>query len=280
MDLDDILNDALDEVTKDEESLRPKQDKSDDVQSALSSAAATTAKTQDASAQAAASAEPTGEDAELANLLKMFGAGSDFEKVLDEAFKDLDLNDLMSKLGVSGEPGNEDAEMKKLMEMLASGGAGGLPGGPEGAAGAGAGMDPKMLEEIASKLESSMGGDQMDKMLQSMMKGLMSKELMYEPIKAITEQYPKFLAQKNISQADRSRFEAQFSAYSALKKVFEEDENNTEKVMQIIQDLERFGQPPEEISKILGAGAPAMSQLPGGGGGAPGMPNPNQCPTQ
>jgi len=264
MDLDDILNDALEEVTKDEEEVGTKKE-SQDVKSALSTAAASTAKAQDENAQIAASAEPSGEEAELSKLLQMFGAGSDFEKVLDDAFKDLDLNDLMSKLGVAGEdgsgatPGSEDAEMEKLMKMLTGG------GNPGGAA------DPKLLEQLASKLESSMGGDQMNQMFENMMKSVMSKDIMYEPIKAITDEYPKFLARKGIPAADRSRFESQYSAYKALRVTFEQDPNNSEKIMQIMQDLERFGQPPEEISKLLGAT---------GGGGPGGMPNPNGCPTQ
>lgn len=266
MDLDDILNDALDEVTKDEEYVKSDSD----VQMALSSAAASTAKTQDENAQAAATAEPSGEEAEMANLLKMFGSGSDFEKVLDEAFKDVDLNDLMSKLGVTGEPGNEEAELERIMKLLSGAG----QGNAEGAGLDPKLMDPKMLEELASKLETSMGGEQMDKMFENMVKSVMSKEMMYEPIKLITDEYPKILVRKDIASADRTRFEAQFSAYKALRKIYEEDENNSDKIMQIIQDLERFGQPPEQISKLLGGGA-----LPGPG--QPGaMPNPNQCPTQ
>jgi hypothetical protein len=280
MDLDDILNDALEEVTKDEDVVRSNATASasaSDVKSALSTAAASTAKTQDENAAIAASQEPSGEEAEIANLLKMFGAGSDFEKVLDDAFKDMDLNDLMSKLGLQGEEGatgatgggGDDAEMEKLMKLLS-----GAAGGPGGAApGAGGMPDPKLLEQLASKLESSMGGDQMNKMFENMMKSVMSKDIMYEPIKAITEEYPRFLAEKKntLSSEDKSRFESQFSAYRALRATFEQDPDNTDKIMQIMQDLERYGQPPEEISKILGAQGAAA------GGG---MPNPNACPTQ
>lgn len=278
MDLDDILNDALEEVTRDEEQETSKPKASEDVKSALSSAAATTAKVQEENAQIAASAEPPpGEEGDLANLLKMFGAGSDFEKILDDAFKDLDINELMSKMGVppgeGGEgPQSEEAEMERLMKLLSGAGLGG-----EGAPGAGTDpnmLDPKVLEQLASKLEQSMGGDQMNKMFESMMKSVMSKDLMYEPVKAITEEYPKILSQKGIPSEDRSRFEQQYSAYKALRVTFEQEgDTNMEKVMQIIQDLERFGQPPAEISKLLGSGA-APPGFPAGG------PNPNTCPTQ
>jgi peroxin-19 len=238
------------------------------VKKELSTAAATTAKAQEENAKVAASTDASGEDAELSNLLKLFGAGSDFEKVLDEAFKDVDLNDMMSKLGVSGEPGKQDADMEALLKMLSEGGGADPNAGPN--------FDPKVLEQIASKLENTMGNEQMDQMFESMFKSVMKKEIMYEPIKAITDEYPKYLQRKDIPSEDRSRYESQFSAYRALRQIYESDDPNLDQVVQIMQDLERFGQPPPEISKLLGAGAP-------GAPGAPGLPegmNPNQCPTQ
>jgi len=251
MDLDDILTSALDEVTLDEEDIT-KTDS--DVKQALSSAAATTAKTQDENAQIAASAEPPpGEDADLANLMKMLGSGGgDLDKMLEDMFKDSDFNDIMKNLG--GEGG--DDELNNLMKMLTSAKEGGEP-------------DPKLMEDLASKLESSIGSDQMNKMLENMMKQVMSKEVMYEPVKAITEEYPKLLSKKGISPEDRGRYELQYTAYRALRVTFEQEAENTEKIVQIMQDLEKYGQPPDEVMKLL---SPE--------GGAIPPPNPNSCPTQ
>lgn len=252
MDLDDILNSALDEVTGDEETT------TNDVKSELSSAAASTAKVQDENAAAAAASEPAaaGDGSEIEKLLKMLDGAGDLDKVLDEAFKDLNLEEFMQKLG--GEGG--DDELANLMKMF---------GGPPGPDGKVAEPDPKLMEEFASKLESSMGGDEMNKMLENMMKQVMSKEVMYEPIKAITEEYPKFLSQKGIPAEDRARYENQFAAYKALRTVFEQEGENPDKVVQIMQDLEKYGQAPDEIMKHL-----TPPGVPGG------MPNPNGCPQQ
>jgi peroxin-19 len=300
MDFDDILNEALEKVTEDEDDARPapssksksllekpedaSDNKKNDVKTALSTAAATTAKVQVENAQIAASNEPPAGEDDISNLLKMLNGGDgDFAKVLEEAFKDLDMNNLMSKLGNSGagagaageEGGDENAEMEKIMKMLLSpGGAGGAEGSVADGSNPGAMLDPKVLEELASKLETSLGSDKMDKMVENFMSSIMSKDLMYEPIKAITAEYPKVLSKKGIPAADRSRYESQYSAYSALRKVFEQEGNNQEKVIQIMQDVERFGPPPPEISKILSAGGGAAGAGLGGAGGPP------PCPTQ
>ena len=121
MDLDDILNSALDEVEFEEEEVSKSTAAS--IKTELSEVAATSAKTQtEAAAKAAEARNQSSEADELSNMLKMLstgGDGGDFEKMLGDVFKDLDMNDLMSKLtsGQNGEP-----DMEELMKMFSGGG--------------------------------------------------------------------------------------------------------------------------------------------------------------
>lgn len=183
---------------------------------------------------------------------------------------------------------NMEAELANLMKMLqaestgAAAAAGGSPLGPT----AGAGPNLDVMEKLVAKLESELGEDGINSFMENMMKKMMSKEVMYKPIKSATEEYPRFLSQKGIPAADRVRYEKQFAGYKALLQTFDEDPDNFARISQIMSDLNAYGQPPDEITKLItppdmpGGRMPGMpGMLPGmdGAGGPGGQP---QCPTQ
>ncbi|KAH9261736.1 hypothetical protein BASA81_000392 [Batrachochytrium salamandrivorans] len=266
MDLDDILNSALDEVELGEE----EEDSTPEITTALSEAAASNAKSQTESALKAAetaSAAAAGEP-DIASLMKMFsgeGGEADFEKMLADMFKDLNVDDLISKLGEggggAGGPGGEP-DMAELLKLLGGAGGGGGPG----------------ADDLAKLFSGGAGGaqseEEMTKLLDQMMKSVMTKDLMYGPVKQICDEFPAHLAKTDIPPTDRKRFEQQQAAYQALLKEFEvEGETNSDRIAQIMRDLESYGQPPPEVMKLVG-----------GPGGMPGLGaaanNENPCPTQ
>lgn len=307
MDLDDILESALQEVEKEEEtaptsstSSSSSSQPSNEAASDLSKAAEKTSQLQTQSAEQAKAAAADEKDDEFSSLLKMLGGegGADLEKALDEAFKDLDLNGLMEKLAggaggeeagggassggaaggeASGGGGNSEMdELARLLKLLGTSGEGQLPAAGNG------GNPEEIMDKLVSKLENELGESGMEKMMQGMMKQMFSKEVMYEPVCQITKEYPKYFTTKgaSLSREDRTRYEAQFRGYSALKKVYEETPEEFETISKIMQDLQAFGQPPEELMKHLAPANPLGGPL-GGAAGAPGgMTPPPPCPTQ
>lgn len=269
MDLDDILNSALDEVELGED----EEDASPEITAALSEAAASNAKSQTESALKAAetASAAAGAEPDIAGLMKMFsgegGGEADFEKMLADMFKDLNVDDLISKLGEGGGGAGGEPDMAEILKLLGGAGGGGGPGADDlaklfaGAGGAGGAGGAQSEEE-------------MTKLLDQMMKSVMTKDLMYGPVKQICDEFPAHLAKTDIPASDRKRFEQQHAAYRALLKEFDtEGETNSDRIAQIMRDLESYGQPPPEVMKLVG-----------GPGGMPGLGaaanNENPCPTQ
>jgi len=248
-DLDDILSAALDEVVIEEDKT---------ASASLQTAASKTAALQQTGAEAAKSQAAANPGDELEELFKLFTGegGGDLAKVLDEAFKDLDLSSLMDKLGGD----NPDAAgLEEAMKMLQ--GKDGEPGG--------GGIPSEMLEKVMSKIEADLGEEGIENMMKGMMKKFMAKEVMYEPIKKITEEFPKYLdTHPGLAKDDRARYTSMLGAYRALLKAYDDEPENVDQIARILHDVQQFGEPPAEIVKIL--------QPTGGADGAA----PPACPTQ
>ncbi|KAL9934271.1 hypothetical protein V8E36_006727 [Tilletia maclaganii] len=123
-------------------------------------------------------------------------------------------------------------ELAKLFAALGNGGA-----GPDGEA------EPELA-----------------KMLENMMGELLSKDILYEPLKELRDKYPDYFASPaaaNISAEDRSRYEAQHRFVSEVVSVFEDPkfDNGTEAekqaarahVQELMDSMQECGQPPKEV---------------------------------
>ncbi|KAH7908723.1 Pex19-domain-containing protein [Hygrophoropsis aurantiaca] len=147
-------------------------------------------------------------------------------------------------------------------------------------AAAAANADP--LEALLAQLgdlggEGGQSEEGLQGMLEMMMTQLMSKDVLHEPLKELSDKFPGYL-EKNattLSAEDKTRYDAQIVCIRRLLDVFEAegfDDNNEEsreKVVELMGELQTYGSPPEEI----------MGPLPPGFNmGADGLPNvPENC---
>ena len=205
---------------------------------------------------------------------KMSGQGND---VIAES-----MADLMDKM--------KDPEFASTLEdtfkKLASGGTPENPSDPFAALHQGGNpMDKsvastlKMMSEASSDMEGmdtasaeQMGEDIMKKMMgefeklgekqdfqeiiDGMMRQLLSKEVMYEPMKEITKKFPKWLAENedSLSKEDYERFGKMYQYFQKIVAVYESEPNNYTRLMELMQDMQECGQPPAEIVKELAPG--------------------------
>ena len=205
---------------------------------------------------------------------KMSGQGND---VMAES-----MADLMDKM--------KDPEFASTLEdtfkKLASGGTPENPSDPFAALHQGGNpMDKsvastlKMMSEASSDMEGmdtasaeQMGEDIMKKMMgefeklgekqdfqeiiDGMMRQLLSKEVMYEPMKEITKKFPKWLAENedSLSKEDYERFGKMYQYFQKIVAVYESEPNNYTRLMELMQDMQECGQPPAEIVKELAPG--------------------------
>lgn len=147
----------------------------------------------------------------------------------------------------AGLSGAEGEEMAKLLAAL--GGSGDLSG-----------------------LEGAMDNPELTKMLEGMMDELMSREILYEPLKELRDKYPAYLAgsdSHDISADDRKRYEQQFAYITQIVAVFDDpkydakDAQMAARVQELMNQMQDCGSPPKEIVGDMPA---ELESLPGFGG--------------
>ncbi|CAM1302410.1 PEX19 (predicted) [Pycnogonum litorale] len=95
-------------------------------------------------------------------------------------------------------------------------------------------------------------------LMQNVMQNLLSKDLLYPPLKDVIDKYPDWIAENvgRLEESDRSRFDSQ---YELMKKICDEFETESvgdneqakserfERILNHMQTLQSFGHPPKEL---------------------------------
>mmetsp|Transcript_10724 Transcript_10724/g.18316 ORF Transcript_10724/g.18316 Transcript_10724/m.18316 type:complete len:442 (+) Transcript_10724:48-1373(+) len=163
-------------------------------------------------------------------------------------------------------------------------------------------IDPSQLEHLSEQMMGSLMNDfeqlntskDSNDVVDGVMKQLLDKELMYEPMKEVCTRYPKWLAtnKDRLSTEEYQKYGTQYQYFQRIVRLYETDPGNFDRLMELMQDIQEYGQPPVEIIKELAPelqfdeeGMPVMDPM--GGGGMPGMmpgmpfpmggPNGEQC---
>ena len=113
------------------------------------------------------------------------------------------------------------------------------------------------------------GDNTTDAMLDGMMQQLVSKELMYEPMKQVADRFPAWLREHedSLSAEEKKRYDLcsdvllalfrslspccsrrqQCETFQLLVRVYETEPENTAKLIDHMQRAQEYGQPPPEI---------------------------------
>lgn len=160
------------------------------------------------------------------------------------------------------------ATMEKLKQSKQAAGSSG---------GAGAGMDPNGdLSQLLAALGGASGGEggsadmpELAKMLSSMMDDLMSKDILYEPLKDMHARFPEYLASEKAAKLDpeqRNRYKEQQGIMAEVIAEFEsphydpQNEETRKRVSDLVTKMQDLGTPPEEL---LGEMPPELAGLNG-----------------
>ncbi|KAF0685728.1 Aste57867_22427 [Aphanomyces stellatus] len=155
-------------------------------------------------------------------------------------------------------------------------------------------MGEEMMQEMMKQFEQMGEKNDFQGLVDGMMQQLLSKDVMYDPMKQICEKYPEWLAEKeaHLSKEDYQRYGKQYQYFQQILAVYETEPDNYARLSELMQEMQECGQPPSEIVKELapglqfddegmpimpnmGPGAfPGMAGLPGA---MPGMPGQEQC---
>ncbi|KAL8539751.1 hypothetical protein ACS0TY_001386 [Phlomoides rotata] len=110
-----------------------------------------------------------------------------------------------------------------------------------------------MMEEWVKQFEELAGSQDMESIVETMMQQLLSKEILYEPMKEIGERYPTWLEENKakLTSEEYARYSQQYKLIKDLNQVYEAEPDNFNKIVELMQKMQECGQPPNDIVQEL-----------------------------
>jgi len=200
-------------------------------------------------------------------------------KGMDESFDPQDVAGTSSSSAKGKEKGRTDvnadledgfqASIKKAMEKLKESDTN------LQAESSSASADP--FEALLSQLgEGGENEEELEGIIEGMMKQLMSKSILYEPLKELSDKFPSYLADNasTIKPEDKQRYLSQQKLVDEIVAIYDDPkyaEDNVEqnaKITTLMNEMQQLGSPPPEIMGPLppgfDAGPDGMPKLPDG----------------
>ncbi|XP_021731612.1 peroxisome biogenesis protein 19-1-like [Chenopodium quinoa] len=106
-----------------------------------------------------------------------------------------------------------------------------------------------MMEEWVKQFEEMAGSQDMESIVETMMQQLLSKDILYEPMREIGERYPTWLEEhkSTLSEEDYNRYSHQYKLIQELNGVYDSDPGNFTKIVELMQKMQECGHPPNDI---------------------------------
>ncbi|CAH8259170.1 unnamed protein product [Arabidopsis lyrata] len=116
--------------------------------------------------------------------------------------------------------------------------------------------DDGMVEDLLKQFEDLTGSQDLESIVETMMQQLLSKDILHEPMKELGARYPKWLKENeaSLTKEDYKRYSQQYKLIEELNAVYENEPNNSSKIMEIMQKMQECGQPPSDIVKEIDPG--------------------------
>ncbi|CAM9128300.1 unnamed protein product [Phaeothamnion confervicola] len=107
----------------------------------------------------------------------------------------------------------------------------------------------QMMREMAAEFEKLGEKDEYNEVVDNILQQLLSKELMYDPIKQVCDKYPEWLAQHRarFTQEEYTRYGTQYQYFQRVLAVYETEPDNFPRLMELLQDLQEHGQAPHPL---------------------------------
>ena len=140
---------------------------------------------------------------------------------------------------------------------------------------------PNPLESMmGSNLESLLDSSELDGVLENMISGLVSKDILFEPLLELSTKYPPWLKSHLppfLSQSDYDRYSHQYhiiqqivDIYKGMQDTESESDSNplNQRVLELMNQMQESGNPPDDIlaefvpdMKLGENGLPDMNSL-------------------
>lgn len=132
------------------------------------------------------------------------------------------------------------------------------------------GMADQLVESIVKQFEELGGSQDMQSIMDTMMRQLLSKEVLHEPMKEFCDKYPNWLEanKSTLSNDDFNRYSRQYAYIKELCEVYDSTPDDYHRIVDIMQNMQACGQPPNDLVQELapgmdfgGDGLPFLSDL-------------------
>ena len=282
---DDILDNALDEFEDDLE-----DDEQEGLRAAIQESASRTegALLADKFGSGEGAVEGNEDIAAAMSALMDEMKNPEFASTLEDTFKQLAAGgpagsgtNPFAGVGKAGAGNNPmDASVANTLKLLAETGKD-LEGTDSAAAEA---MGEEIMNQMMKEFEKLGEKEDFQDIMDGMMRQLLSRDVMYDPMKQITAKFPEWLAEHedSLPAEDYERYGRMYQYFQKIVAVYESEPNNHQRLMELMQDMQECGQPPAEIVKELAPGLefgpdgmPIMTNM---GSGVPMPPIPGMPP--
>uniref|UniRef100_A0A1J3GTH2 Peroxisome biogenesis protein 19-1 n=3 Tax=Noccaea caerulescens TaxID=107243 RepID=A0A1J3GTH2_NOCCA len=117
-------------------------------------------------------------------------------------------------------------------------------------------VDDALVEDFLKQFENLSESQDLESIVETMMQQLLSKDILHEPMKEIGARYPKWLKENeaSLSKEDYERYSKQYKLIKELNEVYENEPDNSSKIMEIMQKMQECGQPPNDIVQEMDPG--------------------------
>mmetsp|Transcript_1876 Transcript_1876/g.6320 ORF Transcript_1876/g.6320 Transcript_1876/m.6320 type:complete len:288 (+) Transcript_1876:16-879(+) len=114
----------------------------------------------------------------------------------------------------------------------------------------------EMMTNVIAEFEKFGQKEDFNQVVEDMMRQLLARDLMYEPAKLVCETFPAWLAmhKETLTEDSYIKYGTQYQYFQRIVAVYEREPDNFPRLMELFQDLQKYGQPPAEIIQELAPG--------------------------
>mmetsp|Transcript_19306 Transcript_19306/g.43995 ORF Transcript_19306/g.43995 Transcript_19306/m.43995 type:complete len:308 (-) Transcript_19306:486-1409(-) len=98
----------------------------------------------------------------------------------------------------------------------------------------------ELMETFLHEFEKMGEKDDFDTVVDGMMKQLIARDLMYEPMKQVTDKFPAWLAEarNSLSEEEYQRYGQQYQYFQRIVQVYETDPDNFPRLMELMHKIQ------------------------------------------
>jgi len=101
-------------------------------------------------------------------------------------------------------------------------------------------LGEEMMENMMKEMSAFGASGDADDVVDGMMRQLLSKELMYEPMKQVCDSFPAWLAESkaHLSEEEYQKYGKQYQYFQRIVHTYETDPENFPRLMELMQDIQ------------------------------------------